>query len=81
MGEEAELKVLWRLKYQHTAPTLPEKAVVERGIVRLPALSQSLALDDSVTDHVKSVWNQITGEAEELFMKFDAREGLEYEDN
>jgi len=48
---------------------------VSNHVVILPPLSTDLALQDDVLDDVKAAWMKITGEGEEGFMKFDAREG------
>lgn len=50
------------------------------NIICLPSLSSDLALDDQELEDVKKAWLKITGENEEMFLKFDAREGTEDED-
>jgi hypothetical protein len=77
VGEQPVPEVLWSLKYQQQSSTSPPNTVVQDGTILLPALSQNLALDDSVMDEVKSAWSKITGEYQEAFMQFDPREGIE----
>lgn len=50
------------------------------GVITLPSLSSSLALEDEVLDAVEQAWSLITrGEGGE-FMMFDAREGVGEDD-
>lgn len=82
IGEQPEPKVLWSLNYQQRSPKSTQSAVMNGdGVVVLPALSQDLALDDSIMDEIKSAWSKITDGSNEDFMKFQAREGLEDEDS
>jgi hypothetical protein len=80
VGEQSVPAVLWRLRYQQRTTKSQRSVVVNDGIILLPALSQDLALDDYITTEIRSACSKITGEAEDSFMKFDAREGLEDED-
>jgi hypothetical protein len=80
VGEQLAPKVLWRLRYQQRTTKSQLSIAIDDGTIMLPALSRGLALDDSITDEIRSIWSKITGEAEESFMNFDAREGLEDED-
>ena len=77
VGEQPVPEILWSLKYRQQSSTAPPSTVVQDGTILLPALSQNLALDDSVMDEVKLAWSKITGENQEAFVQFDPREGLE----
>ena len=81
IGEQPTPKVLWKLEYQQQNANSSKVTTADQGIILLPALSQSLALDDSVIDKVKSAWATITGDPEESFMKFDMRDGMEDEES
>lgn len=76
---DARPSVLWSMRYQQTysSPTEPQ---AKDGVISLPSMSSSLALEDEVLDSVKTVWQEITGEEGEAFMKFEAREGFGEDD-
>ncbi|KAK4550781.1 hypothetical protein LTR36_000360 [Oleoguttula mirabilis] len=81
LREERVPDVLWKMQFvQHTrdALAMPERGGSEEGgnIITLPPLSTDVVLDDSVLNNVKIAWAKITGEVEEVFMKFEAREGV-----
>ena len=80
VGGHPASEVLWSLKYQQRSSKSQQSTVVQDGTILLPALSQNLALDDSVMDEVKSAWSKITGEPQEVFMQFDAREVFDDDD-
>jgi Rab proteins geranylgeranyltransferase component A len=81
IGEQPTPNVLWKLEYQQQTSDSLRTTVFDQGIISLPALPQSLALDDSVVDQVKSAWARITGDSEDSFMKFDTRDGMEDEES
>ena len=69
------------MHYEHRIPRSSSMHVdPNAGVVVLPLVSEHLVLEDSVIDNVKTAWQTITGQREDLFMKFDAREGAEDED-
>ena len=80
VSEQPIPEVLWNMRYQQRVPNATRRNAAKHGIISLPSLSQSLAFDDSVIDEVKSAWHKVTGEPEEHFMKFDARDGFEDDD-
>lgn len=81
VGEQAVPEVLWRLQYQQRGPQSTQDLLVDDdGVLVLTPLAQDLAFDDSVLEGVKKAWQMISGESEEAFMKFEAREGMEVED-
>ena len=81
VGEQSMPDVLWTLRYQQHSPLLPQRIVNEDGgLIAIPPLPQDLALDGSVLKDVKKIWQKITGESEDSFMRFEAREGMEVED-
>ncbi|KAK5128683.1 hypothetical protein LTR85_000016 [Meristemomyces frigidus] len=79
-GEESE-EVLWKMQFvqqvRTTDSATPQGGSQARSnhLIALQPLSTDTVLDDSVLDGVKAAWAQITGEDEESFMKFEAREG------
>ena len=81
VGEQPSPRALWTLQYQQRAPISPStRSGDSDGIIALPPLSQDLALEDSVLDSVKEAWQKTTGAGEGDFMSFEAREGIEDED-
>ena len=81
VGEQPDPEVLWNLRYQQrsraSSQDLPH---AEDGIILFPALSKDLALDDGVLDLVENAWQNITDEAEDAFMRFETRVGMEEEE-
>jgi len=74
--EEPKPEVLWRLHYQRRGS--PANGVsVDGGQISIPGFSSELVLDDAVLDHVKQAWRTITGEDDNEFMKFNAREAID----
>ena len=79
--EEPAPQVLWSMQYQQMKSQEPLGNLAHQdGVMILPSLSQDLALEDEVMSAVKSAWRQITGDPEEAFMVFEARDGMEDED-
>ena len=79
--EEPKPELLWKLQYHQKSPTSAQRLIAdENGVLALPLLSADLTLDDSVIGEVKKAWKMITGEPEERFMKFEARDGMQDED-
>ena len=70
--------MLARRQYQQCKLNPQEVDIgAEGGILTLSSLSDDLVLEDNVLEHVKKAWRKITTEAEDEFMKFNAREGFE----
>jgi len=76
---ETPPRVLWSLQY-HQQPAQPLSSAPSNALV-LPSTPLDLALPDSVLRDVKQAWQQITGDAESDFLKFDAREGTEEDES
>jgi len=74
LSEEPLPRVLWSLRYEQRYSSTTSSQLQD-GVLQLPALSSDLALEDEVLESVKRVWAEITGEPEDAFMKFEAREG------
>lgn len=72
-------QVLWSMQYHQTDDT-PPVGQDNDHTVPLPTISSDLALSDALLDDVKEAWSKITGDGDEAFLKFDAREGMEDED-
>lgn len=64
------------MRYEQAYPESSDTRQVENGVIELPPLSSSLALEDEVLDSVKAAWQKITGEDAEAFMKFEVRQGM-----
>ena len=80
VGEQPAPAVLWSMRYQQQSPGLEQVAVSERdSIITLPPLSQDLVLENKVIDDVKKAWQSITGNSNDQFLQFEAREGNEDE--
>lgn len=79
VGERPAPSVLWRMQYQQNSSTRQAFNDNVGSTFTLPDLGSDLALEDNVLDGVKTVWQKITGEDEEVLMKFDAREGADEE--
>jgi Rab proteins geranylgeranyltransferase component A len=77
IDEQPKPHVLWKMQYQQRAYSPAGNPYnAEAGILELPTLTDGIVLHDHVLDAVKEVWRKITGEAEENFMKFEARDGI-----
>ena len=68
-------EVLWRMQYVYSVADYGKTNHASKNSVILKSLSTDLAFEDAVLDDVKRAYVRVTGESEELFMKFDAREG------
>lgn len=68
--------MLWSLRYEQKCLASSSQPRNDNGIINLPSLSSSLALEDEILENVKTAWQHITGEEGEAFMKFEAREGI-----
>jgi len=78
-GMSLEPRVLWSMQYYQADITV-QALGSDSNTICLSSLSSDLALDDRELEDVKRAWLRITGESEETFLKFDAREGMEDED-
>lgn len=74
-GDDPAPTVLWNMLYEQKSE-VASGPLIEHGIVTLPSLSSSLALEDDVLDSVRNAWQEITGADWEAFMRFEAREGI-----
>lgn len=73
--EEPAAKVLWHLQYTQAFDTVSHHSSTT-GILSLPDVSSSLALEDDVLQSVEHVWRKIVGdEYGDSFMTFEEREG------
>ena len=71
-------EVLWKMQFTQQARTSSQPSLAEgtnEHVIMLPPLSTDVVFEDSVLESVRTAWQQITGESEEAFMKFEAREG------
>lgn len=68
----------WSMQFQHTGSSAA--AGVRDHILLVDDPGFELALEDHVVEEVRSMWQKITSEDSDAFMKFDAREGNEDED-
>ena len=75
--DDSSARALWSMKYHQS--NVEQSHECDADTIILPNVPVELGLPDSVFDHVKSAWQQITGESEG-FMVFEAREGMEDED-
>ena len=81
VGEQPVPRVLWNLRYVQRGPVSGQgPSEPDDGVIILSPLSMDLAFDDFVLEEVKKAWQTVTGEPEESFLKFEAREGMESED-
>lgn len=76
---EAKPQVLWSMQY-HQLDQAAQESDSDAHTICLPSLSSDLALDDNEVEVVKKTWLRITGESEDGFLKFNAREGMEDDD-
>ena len=74
--EATQPEVLWSLPYIQRVQ-VPSSAATSgcRNVLELALLGSDLVLDDAVLEEVKQAWRNITGDDEDMFMKFEAREG------
>lgn len=85
LNEEQIPRVLWRMHYEQISDAVAstDAANIDQPLVDgthvFPLPSLDLALDDSVLDEVKQVWDRVGGPDTDEFLKFPAREGLEDE--
>jgi len=69
--------VFWTLRYRQrpgTSHTKVEPTVekpIREGVLAFPPLSSDLALDDSIIERVKEVWQKVSGLSPEDFMVFE----------
>lgn len=76
-SEDSSPSVLWSLHYhQRSVGQLSDSA---SNVIMLPNVPLELGLPDSFFGDIKSAWQQITGDTEG-FMSFEAREGMEDEE-
>ena len=73
---EPRPQVLWSLHY-HQADAMAGCLEFGGNTICLPPLSSDLALSDAVLEDVQQAWSKITGEGEDSFLKFVARQGME----
>lgn len=77
VDEQPTPSVLWNLQYEQRVPQSRQIHIDEsNGTIVLPPLSLDAVLEDIVLDDVKKAWQQLTGESEETFMVFEARDGM-----
>ncbi|TKA63835.1 hypothetical protein B0A55_10840 [Friedmanniomyces simplex] len=78
VGELPTPEVLWQMQYRHQIRPEQHMATDKLdNIVTMPSLSTDIVLEDELLDNVKQVWQKITGESPETFLKFEAREGVD----
>ncbi|QIX01082.1 hypothetical protein AMS68_006599 [Peltaster fructicola] len=78
LGVDAS-EVLWSMEFQHSG-YVPESNPLAERILAVSSLGPELALEDNVLDSVRTMWQTITQEESDTFMRFEAREGAEDED-
>lgn len=78
-------KVLWKMQFVQRVRNVPSGGTnsaqgshggLGDSVITLPPLSTDVVFEDNVLEHVKRAWVRITGESEEVFMKFEARDGV-----
>lgn len=82
--------VLWSLRYTQLGLTSKDgdalrtvtDSLISDKILSFPPPSLELAFDDGLIDAVKTAWKTVLGDEarDEDFMKFEDREGVEFED-
>lgn len=83
VGEQSPPSLLWSMQYQQRFPssTSASHQVSESDrVITLRSVPADLALEDSVLDDVKSVWQRIAPSDGGSFMTFDSRENTLEED-
>ena len=81
MEDEPDARLLWHMQYTQAFEPKSYHSPID-GVIHLPDLPPSLALEDDVLQSVKEVWKEIVGEEiEEGFMVFKEREDLSPEDD
>ncbi|KAK4947214.1 Rab proteins geranylgeranyltransferase component A [Elasticomyces elasticus] len=81
VSDQPRPSILWQMHYKHHVQadkgTDPDS---DKSTLVLPSLSTDIVLEDEVLENVRVMWQKITGESAEQFMKFEAREGAEDEE-
>ena len=78
---QAEMpEVLWNLSYRHTVADQTSADSQGGSVTALRPLSLDLAFEDAVLDEVRSAWLKISKDDPEKFMRFEAREGADEDD-
>lgn len=82
VGEGTKPEVLWTMRFVQAVPQQAPDSVTSAGreaagenVITLRPMPSDAVLEDQVVEDVKKAWQRITGESEEAFMRFDAREG------
>ena len=74
-------EVLWSLSYQHDAQNHAISEQTDDHIICMDDIPPELVLEDDVLGNVREIWERIVGdEAEDGFMIFKDREGIEDDD-
>lgn len=84
-GGESAPDVLWKMQFaqyaRETSTATPQSGSGDASnVTSLQQLSTEVVLEDSMLDDVKSAYLKITGENAEHFMRFEAREGAQHDD-
>ncbi|KAK5714551.1 Rab proteins geranylgeranyltransferase component A [Elasticomyces elasticus] len=81
VSDQPRPSILWQMHYRHHVQVDEgTESDSDKSTMVLPSLSTDIVLENEVLENVRIMWQKITGDSAESFMKFEAREGAEDEE-
>ncbi|KAK4892723.1 Rab proteins geranylgeranyltransferase component A [Elasticomyces elasticus] len=81
VSDQPRPSILWQMHYRHHVQVdKGTESDSDKPTLVLPPLSTDIVFEDEVLESVRVMWQKITGDSAESFMKFEAREGAEDEE-